>query len=109
MARGAGLKAVIEATRLPFHPGVEALAEAGVRTGASGRNFASYGAEAALPADYPQHRLDLLTDPQTSGGLLIACAPEAADQVLARARALGFASAAVIGHMAEGAGAEVVG
>jgi selenide,water dikinase len=109
MARGAGLKAVIEADRLPFHPGVEALAEAGVRTGASGRNFASFGAEAALPADYPQHRLDLLTDPQTSGGLLIACAPEAEDQVLARARALGFASAAVVGRMVEGGGAEVIG
>lgn len=107
MARGAGLKAVIEARRLPFHPGVEALAEAGVRTGASGRNFASYGAEATTPEAYPQQRLDLLTDPQTSGGLLIACAPEVADQVLARARALGFASAAAVGRVVAGSGVEV--
>nr|WP_256581865.1 AIR synthase-related protein [Pseudomonas sp. GW704-F3] len=52
--------------------------------------------------------MDLLTDPQTSGGLLIACAPEAADQVLARAHALGFGCAAVVGCMTEGVGVEVV-
>ena len=107
MARGADLQVVIETDRLPFHPGVEALAEAGVRTGASGRNFASYGAEVALPADYAAWRLDLLTDPQTSGGLLIACAPEAAAQVLARAKARGFSRAAGVGRMAKGQGAVV--
>jgi selenide, water dikinase len=45
----------------------------------------------------------LLTDPQTSGGLLVSCAPEAVDEVLAIFRADGFDQAAVIGEMVDGA------
>ncbi|HEA3874117.1 TPA: selenide, water dikinase SelD, partial [Burkholderia multivorans] len=42
------------------------------------------------------------TDPQTSGGLLVACAPDAVDDVLACFRADGFDRAAVIGEMIDG-------
>jgi selenide,water dikinase len=101
MCRGAGLSGEIIAEP-PLLDAVEALARAGVRTGASGRNWASYGEAVTLPAALPDWRRDLLTDPQTSGGLLIACAPEAADAVLALVRSRGFDRAAVVGRMADG-------
>ena len=82
MARGAGLLAHINAGAVPLLPGVEALARAGVRTGAAVRNWDSYGDAVILPAGFDSWRRDLLCDPQTSGGLLVACAPEAANAVL---------------------------
>ena len=102
MARGAGLTARIELAAVPVIAGVEALLEAGVRTGASGRNWTSYGAAIDLPAGLADARRDLLTDPQTSGGLLIAVAPDAAQDVLDLARARGFGQAAAVGRMRAG-------
>jgi len=106
ICRGAGLTAEIGAAP-PLLAGVEALARAGIRTGASTRNWASYGEAVRLPGDLPDWRRDLLTDPQTSGGLLIAVAPEAADAVLALVRESGFRAAAVVGRLREGP-AEIV-
>ncbi|MBE7218874.1 MAG: selenide, water dikinase SelD [Caulobacteraceae bacterium] len=103
MARGAGLACELETDAAPLLAGAEALARAGVRTGASGRNWASYGEAVALPDDFPAWRRDLLCDPQTSGGLLIAVAPEAAGAVLAHVRSAGFPQAAVVGRLDEGA------
>jgi selenide,water dikinase len=103
IARGAGLEVRIEAGAPALLDGVEALATAGVRTGASGRNWESYGAAVSLPPDFADWRRDLLTDPQTSGGLLIAVAPDAAEGVVARARGAGFAATRVIGRLTEGA------
>jgi selenide,water dikinase len=103
MAQGAGLRAEIDAGAARRLPGVDDLLKAGVRTGASGRNWDSYGEHVTLPAALEAWRRDLLTDPQTSGGLLIAVAPEAADGVLTLAQTRGFASAAVVGHLAAGA------
>ncbi len=102
MCRGSGLTARIEAKAARLLPGVEALARAGVRTGASMRNWDSYGAEVGLPAGLDPWRRDLLTDPQTSGGLLIAAAPEDARDVLALAAELGFGFAARVGEMVDG-------
>jgi selenide,water dikinase len=102
MCRGAGLAAEIDAAAPVLLPSVQTLAEAGVRTGASTRNWASYGAVVRLPADLPEWRRDLLTDPQTSGGLLIAVAPDAAPAVLDLVRARGFDRASVVGRLAEG-------
>ena len=101
MCRGAGLAAEITAEP-PLLEGVEALARAGVRTGASGRNWASYETSVILPADLPEWRRDLLTDPQTSGGLLIAVAEESAAVVLDLAKSRGFGRAAVVGRLLEG-------
>jgi selenide, water dikinase len=106
MARGAGLTITLAANP-PLHPGLEALARAGVRTGAATRNWASYGEAVRLPAGFEDWRRDLLCDPQTSGGLLIAVAPAAVDDVLALARRQGFASAAVVGRLTAGP-AEIV-
>lgn len=101
MARGAGLTIELGAAP-PLLDGVEALAGAGVRTGASGRNWDSYGADVDLPDDLAVWRRDLLTDPQTSGGLLIAVAGDEAERLLADARAAGFGQAAVVGRVVEG-------
>jgi selenide,water dikinase len=102
MARGAGLTAVIEAGAAVVLPGVEALLADGVRTGASERTWASYGEAVLLPAGFPESGRDLLTDPQTSGGLLIAVAPEAAQAILALARERGFGDARLVGRLAAG-------
>ena len=102
MARGAGLTVELDQGAAAILPGVAALLDAGVRTGASGRNWDSYGDAVRLPANLPDPARDLLTDPQTSGGLLIAVAPEAADRVLAMAAAGGFEYARVVGRLAEG-------
>jgi selenide,water dikinase len=102
MCRGAGLAAEIDAAAPVLLPTAQRLAEDGVRTGASTRNWASYGAAVRLPADLPEWRRDLLTDPQTSGGLLIAVAPDAAPTVLELVRARGFERATVVGRLTEG-------
>ncbi|MDP1682239.1 MAG: selenide, water dikinase SelD [Burkholderiales bacterium] len=102
MARGAKATAIIDWAKVPLLPNVEAIISAGTVTGASGRNWASYGHDIQLAAPLGQVQQDLLTDPQTSGGLLVACAPEAVDEVLAIFAAGGFAHAAVIGEVKTG-------
>ena len=102
MARGAGLRAVLDWSAVPLIDGVDALARDGFITGASGRNWAGYGADVRLAAGLPAVAQDLLCDPQTSGGLLVACAPESLDSVMACFRADGFADATVVGRMREG-------
>jgi selenide, water dikinase len=103
MARGAQLRAQVDWRAVPLIEGVEALAREGLVTGASGRNWAGYGAEVQLDATLPPLARDLLTDPQTSGGLLVSCSPDAVHDVLAAFRDGGFADAAVIGRMVDGA------
>jgi selenide,water dikinase len=102
VCRGSGLAAEIT-TSPPLLAGAEALARVGVRTGASARNWQSYGEDVRLPADFPDWKRDMLTDPQTSGGLLIAVAQDEADKVLALVRSRGFAAAAIVGRMSAGA------
>jgi len=101
MCRGARLGAEIAADP-PLLAGVEALAQDGVRTGASGRNWASYGDAVRLPPAFADWRRDLLTDPQTSGGLLIAVAEADAPAVLDLVRSRGFTAAAPVGRLSEG-------
>ena len=108
MARGANLSASIDSKLVPLLPGVRELAEQGVYTGASTRNWASYGGDVTLAADLPESTRHLLTDPQTSGGLLVACAPGAIQQVLEIFKAHGFEDACVIGRMQPGDGKVVV-
>ncbi len=107
MARGSGLGIEVDALSAPLLPGVEALVREGVRTGASARNWASYGEAIDLPIDLPDWRRDLLTDPQTSGGLLVSVAADQAEAVLARIRTAGFDAAAVVGRVVDGAGVRV--
>ena len=74
----------------------------------STRNWAAYGDEVTLPEGLPLWQRALLTDPQTSGGLLVACAPGAAEDVLANIRAAGFPLAAIIGTTVPGPAGIVV-
>ena len=102
VCRASKLAAELDLARLPLLPAARALAEQGVNTGAAGRNWASYGPEVALPEALPAWQRNLLCDPQTSGGLLVACAPAEAARVLRLFHERGYADAAVIGAMAAG-------
>ena len=109
LARGSGLTLEIAWRQVPLLEGVRKLAQDGHITGASGRNWGGYGAEVALPGEFAEHERALLTDPQTSGGLLVSCAPAALDDVMAIFARHGFADAAVIGGaMPQGAGPRLV-
>ena len=102
ICRGSKLGAEIEFARLPVLPIALDLAQQGFATGAAERNWASYGQDVVLPQGMEEWQRKLLCDPQTSGGLLVSCAPEAADQVLDVFRRQGFGHAAVIGSMCSG-------
>ncbi|AWX94413.1 selenide, water dikinase SelD [Paracoccus mutanolyticus] len=108
IARGAGLRLRLSLGALPWLSRAQELAQAGYFTGASVRNWAAYGAELALPDGTPDWQRHLLTDPQTSGGLLVAVSPEAADAVLALIRDAGLPLAAIIGRAEEGPAGIVV-
>ena len=101
VCRGAGLTAGINANP-PLLAGVEALARAGVRTGAATRNWESYGATVRWDPGLEPWRLDLLCDPQTSGGLLIAVDPTRQDDLLKLARRRGFHASARVGGLTAG-------
>ena len=102
LCRGAGLTARLSMREVPLLPRVKAMVAEGFVTGASGRNWASYGRDVELGPDITPVDKALLTDPQTSGGLLVSCAREAVDDVLSIFRRDGFAHAAVIGEMSAG-------
>jgi selenide,water dikinase len=102
MARGAKLTAVIDWPSVPVLPGVATMAADGFVTGASGRNWAGYGAEVQLDPALGKTVQDLLTDPQTSGGLLVSCDAGSVQDVLQVFRDGGFADAAVIGGFEAG-------
>ncbi|HYN59762.1 MAG TPA: selenide, water dikinase SelD [Rubrivivax sp.] len=104
MARGARCDVRLDWAAVPLLPGVRALAAQGTVTGASGRNWAGYGHDIVLPASFAAPDQALLTDPQTSGGLLVSCAPEALDAVLAVFNHHGFAQAAVVGAISATSG-----
>lgn len=104
MARGAGCEIEIDWSAVPLHAGVKALAAQGHVTGASGRNWGGYGAHVALPAGFALEDQALLTDPQTSGGLLVACEPGSVDEVLAVFRRHGFEAAAPVGRVTRESG-----
>jgi selenide,water dikinase len=103
MARGSKLTVVLRPADLPLLTQATALVQQGFVTGASIRNWASYGAEVKLPAGLPEWQRHLLTDPQTSGGLLVACAPDRADAILQTITAGGYPMARIIGRVEQGA------
>ena len=100
--RGSKLSGQIEFKKLPVLSEAFDWAKQGVATGASERNWKGYGDEVSLPADFPEWQRNLLTDPQTSGGLLVSCAPDAVQQVLNEFRKRGFAETSVIGELSGG-------
>jgi selenide,water dikinase len=107
ITRASKLQARVEMSRLPLLPDVGELARGGHVTGASLRNWESYGAEVNLPG-IPDWQRALLTDPQTSGGLLVSCAPASRDAVMAVFSQHGFGQAAEIGQLLAGTHVQVV-
>ena len=100
LARGSGLDVHIDWATVPLLDGVRELAQQGHITGASARNWSGYGSDVQLPASgFDAIDQALLSDPQTSGGLLVSCAPESLDAVMAVFERHGCALAAVVGQV----------
>jgi len=108
ICRGSKLQARLEFERVPILSAARQLVEAGYATGASDRNWTSCQEEVTLPAEWPQWRRKILTDPQTSGGLLVACDSATAPAVLDVFKQEGFKYAARIGTFSAGAPRVVV-
>ena len=105
MARGSACDMHLDWRAVPICADARRLAREGYVTGASVRNWASYGEEVRLPEGFASEEQALLSDPQTSGGLLVSCAPLALDMVLETFRLHGFAEASVIGAVTQNSGA----
>ena len=101
LARGSSCTAHIDWDQVPLLSNVQNLAEQGIITGASDRNWLSYGDAISLPKGFSAAQRALLTDPQTSGGLLVSCSPESAKEVLKTFNQHHFMDACVIGKMSE--------
>ena len=101
LAKGSGCTAHIDWSQVPLLSNVQTLADDGVITGASDRNWASYGDQIGLPADFTIAQRALLTDPQTSGGLLVSCSPGSVQDVLNIFSQHQFLGARVIGQMSK--------
>ncbi|HUL57041.1 MAG TPA: selenide, water dikinase SelD, partial [Usitatibacter sp.] len=104
IARGSNASAKLDWPSIPLLPGAYDFAREGISTGASGRNWTGYGERITLGGTIGEAEKALLTDPQTSGGLLVACAPSAVDEVMQVFRSEGFDNAAIVGEIVEGQG-----
>jgi selenide,water dikinase len=102
ICRASNMRATLDWPSIPLHPGAEALAAAGFVTGASARNWSACAGEVSLSPALPSTAGALLTDPQTSGGLLVAVAPDDADAVIGLFNREGFADARAIGRFEAG-------
>lgn len=102
ICRGSGLSACVEAAKIPLLPQAMAIAQAGIVTGASARNWQSYANDVEFSPTVSAALQSLLTDPQTSGGLLVACSADAAARVIDLLTSAGFTSATAIGSMQPG-------
>jgi selenide, water dikinase len=103
MCRGSGVRAEVRFADLPVLSAARHLAELGYATGASDRNWASCAEAVSMASDAPAWHRKLLTDPQTSGGLLVACEAAAAPAVLELFAREGFKQAQAIGRLYSGA------
>lgn len=109
MARGGNVTIVIESDKVPVLPGVLPLAEMGLVPEGAYRNrqFAECGASFA--EGIPLAMQDVLFDPQTSGGLLIAVHPEDANALLQQLQACeNVPGAAIIGRVEEQQGHDIL-
>ena len=104
ICKGSKVTAMLDYAALPVLPNVLDYAARGCITGASARNWAGYGKNVVLDARFSDIDRALLTDPQTSGGLLVSCAPDVVTEVLSVFLQQGFEHATVIGEMVEGGG-----
>ena len=101
LARGSNCTAHIDWGQVPLLSNVQALADDGIITGASDRNWLSYGDDVGIPENFTPAQRALLTDPQTSGGLLVSCSPDSVKEVLEIFNQHQFLGARVIGQMSK--------
>ena len=102
MCKGSELRAHLQYADIPLMSRAVEFAESGYITGASARNWASYGDDVKFGSGLCDQARTLLTDPQTSGGLLVSCAPDTVTEVLSIFLQQGFSHVSVIGEMLEG-------
>ena len=102
LCEGAGLAATLDWDKLPILPHALGYAQKGYNTGAANRNWDSFGADVTVPDDMEQWKRNLLTDPQTSGGLMVSCQPEHADKIVKLFHDQGYGHTTIIGDMAAG-------
>jgi len=102
VCKGSAVRARVDFSALPLLSRALEFADAGYVTGASARNWASYGDAVQLAAGLGDNERALLTDPQTSGGLLVSCTPETVTEVLSIFLQQGFSHVSVIGEVIEG-------
>ena len=102
VCQGTGLGANLDLSAIPLLASGRELAEAGVNTGATGRNRVAFAENVRLPSGLPDWHNNMLYDPQTAGPLLVACDPGAANEILALFHARGYDAAAIIGHCTAG-------
>jgi selenide,water dikinase len=102
MARASGLGLTVDVAKVPLLAEAATLAQQGFVTGASARNWSSYGASVVLPTELPVWQRQILTDPQTSGGLLLACAESAAEALVGRIIDAGYPLARIVGSASAG-------
>ena len=103
ICRGSGVGARIRFDDIPILNAARHYAQAGHVTGASSRNWSSFGKDIDLPAGFEPWQSNLLTDPQTAGGLLVACTASSAERILQLFRRDGFDDARIIGEVLPGA------
>ncbi|MDP3539798.1 MAG: selenide, water dikinase SelD [Azonexus sp.] len=103
VCKGSQVRATVRFDDLPLLARAKEFVDAGYVTGASGRNWSSYGENVTLAANLAEAAKTLLTDPQTSGGLLVSCAPESVTEVLSVFLQQGFSHVSVIGEFVQGA------
>ncbi|GGB03468.1 selenide, water dikinase SelD [Puia dinghuensis] len=90
MCEGSGVSAVVEFGKIPIIPAIRGYLQQGCIPGGTKRNWASYGEKVMLGTEEQRY---ILSDPQTSGGLLLAVTPEAAPEVEALLRRQGLPEA----------------
>ena len=102
MAEGSGVGMQIRAAAVPLFAGLRPLVEAGIIPGGLIRNRKFREKQIEIGPDCPDWRVDILFDPQTAGGLLIALPEGRAEALLERLRAAAVAAAAIVGEVVDG-------
>jgi selenide,water dikinase len=99
IAQGSGVSARVKVSNVPVIEGVQELLEMGIAPGGTHRNLESLDGVVDWHEDITDQTQILLADAQTSGGLLIAVAPEKKDALLEALEDVGIQTRAVIGEI----------
>jgi selenide,water dikinase len=99
MATNSNVSMVIDHKAVPYFPGALALARAGFTSCGTRNNRESYERYVSIPKDLPEETVNLLFDPQTSGGLLISVTQNKAQLLLKRLKDKGIKQASIIGRV----------